>query len=217
MYGGFLHALTAFSAEANGGVVNLAPLHALIVLMLSALRPGQPEISSAPLTALAALACATLFGLTLLASGWPVPLRRWRNAAVVESATHTPQARFGMFAWALTALLIVEPVDWEFYYVLALVGLAWLLSGPESDAQRSGRWPIALWRWLSVAALALTLAPLPLDSRTAPPMSLLYVMGIAARPLGLLGLWLAQAIVMTDGLRLRHAPLDALVSSADTN
>jgi hypothetical protein len=56
------------------------------------------------------------------------------------------------------------------------------------------RLPAAWWRRLAWVALALTLAPLPLDTRTAPPMGLLYVVGIGARPLGLLGLWLAHAM-----------------------
>lgn len=202
IYSDFLHALTAFSAEPDGGPVNLSPLHALIVLALSVIRPGQPEVNLAPLIALAGLICAALFGATILANGWPIQLRRWRGAVTLEEpAAQTPMARLGMIAWTITALFIIEPVDWGFYYVVALVPLAWLLSGPAAGAPHIGRWPVAAWRWLAGLSLILALAPLPLDSRTASSMSLLYVIGIAARPVGLLGLWLAQAMLLWPGSR----------------
>ena len=92
-------------------------------------------------------------------------------------------------AWLICAALLIEPIDWIFYYLLLLLPLVALLADATWINGRARS--ISAWRfWLvGLAAYILATVPLPLDSRTAPPMSVLYVTGIALRPIALLALW----------------------------
>jgi hypothetical protein len=211
LYSAFGRALLAFSSEPNGGPVNLSLYHALVVGAAALLQPGQAEPRGGPLVALAALMCVALFGVAVAAGSWPAALKRApRSSDLMGGAGEQAGGRFFWVSWAVTALLALEPVDWVFYYLLLLVPLAWLLSGPEAGRRMIWRLPAARWRLLAWLALALALAPLPLDSRTTAPMTALYVAGIAARPLGLLGLWLAHALFALDAREAaRAAPTEA--------
>ena len=199
MYGAFVQALRTYSNEPNAGPVNLSLAHALIVGPSAVLRPGQPEPTTGPLPVLATLLCAALFGVFLLAQGRAHALGWWLRRAgrtlAGRDAGETTRQRLFAVSWAVCSLLALEPIDWIFYYLLLLVPLAWLLTRPDRALEGSHGTALARGWWFA-ALLAYTVAtlPLPLDSRSAPPMSPVFVIGICVRPAALLVLWVAHAV-----------------------
>lgn len=213
MYGAFAQALHTYSNTPNAGPVNLSPYHGLIVALSAILWPGQPEPSAGVAQVVAMLICGALFGIMLLAQGWPDVIRwmRWAgrtlhgedasgiaypSGASSEDASDGQRQRLLMVSWAVCSLLVVEPIDWIFYYLLLLVPLAWLLTRPDRAAGvRWGALGGAYRRWWLAALLAYVVAtmPLPLDSRAATPMGPAFVAGICVRPAALLVLWAAHA------------------------
>lgn len=206
MYGAFVQGIRTYSNTPNAGPVNLSPAHAIIVGASALFRSGQPEPATGALPALAALVCAALFGALLLAQGRPRALDWFRRhgesaspgtaggaGAFATFRDNLPTARRQLFAvsWAVCSLLVLEPIDWIFYYLLLLIPLAWLLTRPDRPTDK----PSAPGGWWLAGLLAYFVAtlPLPLDSRTAPPMSPAFVAGICVRPAALLVLWAAHA------------------------
>lgn len=203
LYVDFVQAITTYQDQVNAGPVNLSLYHALIVLLSAITQPGQPEPAHGPLTTLALLLCAALFGSLLVMHGWPTILRRYtRGAAATGAMSALPSdnsqkhrdvpviahAQMLATACAICAALLVQPIDWIFYYLLLLLPLAALLAhATRIEWERS---PSARrWWLLGLLAYLLATLPLPLDSRTAAPMSLAYVVGIALRPVALLALY----------------------------
>lgn len=224
MYGAFAQALRTYSNTPNAGPVNLSPYHGLIVGLSALLRPGQAEPTAGALPALAALLCAGLFGAMVLGQGWPVALRGWarggggwarragwarggggdsggteregagEDADDTRGSGGTGRGPLLGVSWAVCSLLVVEPIDWIFYYLLLLVPLAWLLTRPGRAGADGVRTPGARGWWLAgMLAYFVATLPLPLDSRTAAPMSPVFVVGICVRPAALLVLWAAHA------------------------
>lgn len=204
LYVDFAQAITTYQDQTNAGPVNLSLYHALIVLLSAITQPGHPEPGHGVLVSLALLICVALFGLLLVAQGWPDIPRRFggrratsrQRPPVADDAqkAHTSptivhiRGKILATAWVTCAALLVEPIDWIFYYVLLLVPLVALLANATwIDRVRSR----LAWRiWLAgVVGYVLATIPLPLDSRTAVQMSGAYVVGIALRPLGLVVLW----------------------------
>ncbi len=202
LYVEFAQAITTYQDQTNAGPVNLSFYHALIVLGSASLWPGRPEPAHGLLTMLALLICVMPLGVLPVVYGWPSILRRYIGRSMVVgfsgmSAHRAKQVCDGYrmaqramlaTAWVTCAALLVEPIDWIFYYVLLLLPLAALLADATwIDRVRSP----SVWRFWVVGLVAYVLgtAALPLDSRTAPPMSVLYVTGIAVRPVALLVLW----------------------------
>lgn len=103
-------------------------------------------------------------------------------------------------------MLLIEPIVWIFYYVLLLVPLAWLLATKPTDNNGRIRW----WWLLGVIGYFIATVVFPLDPRTAAPMSIAYVLGICAHPVGLALVWIAHA-----GCRFGGQP-DYLPSADDT-
>ncbi len=188
MYGAFVEALRTYSNQPNAGPVNLSLYHALIVVAAALLHPGASEPTSGPIPALALLVCVALFGAMLLAQGTPDILRRLRPARWGQRRGPVMTPLFAV-SWAICSLLVVEPIVWIFYYVLLLVPLAWLIAAFVTDSDGRAR------GWLLVGLIGYLIATLvvPLDPRTAAPMSAAYVLGIAAHPVGLALVWLAHA------------------------
>ncbi|MGZ3678778.1 MAG: glycosyltransferase family 87 protein [Ktedonobacterales bacterium] len=220
LYVDFVQAITTYQEQTNAGPVNLSLYHALIVLASAIARPGQPEPAHGVVTTFASLICAALFGVVLVAQGWPSVLRRFRRRSGVagfsaqamddvkklQDGHAVPYGRVLATAWVTCAALLVEPIDWVFYYLLLLLPLVALLAQATWIDRR--RFPSS-WRvWLvELAAYVLATVPLPLDSRVASPMSALYVVSIALRPVALLALW---AVLPAMGLKcvvLQQAPL----------
>lgn len=212
LYGEFAQAITTYQDQTNAGPVNLSLYHALIVLSSTILRPRQPEPAHGLLTMLSLLICVTLFGVLLLAQGWPSILRRYiqrsmvvgvpgsqaRSAQKLHDGYEMAHSTMLATAWITCAALLVEPIDWIFYYVLLLLSLAALLADMSwIDRMQSDSW----WRfWLvGLGAYVLGTVPLPLDPRTAPPMSALYVAGIALRPIALLVVWCVFGLRVWSG------------------
>ncbi len=202
LYVEFAQAITTYQDQTNAGPVNLSFYHALIVLASAILWPGQPEPAHGLLTMLALLICVMPLGVLPVVYGWPSFLRRYIGSSTVVgfwggSAHGAKQLRDGYgqahramlaTAWGTCVALLVEPIDWIFYYVLLLLPLAALLADATwIDWVRSP----SVWRFWVVGLVAYVVGtvPLPLDSRTAPSMSALYVVGIAVRPVAVLVLW----------------------------
>lgn len=214
LYVDFAQAITTYQDQTNAGPVNLSLYHALIVLFSAITRPSRPEPAQGVLTTLAVALCVALFGILLLAQGWPSILRRYSRTSVVgglsaSSASSSSKkvrdwyaeakSRMLATAWATCAALLVEPIDWIFYYLLLLLPLAALLADAtwsDREYSPSGR---RLWL-LGLIAYVLATIPLPLDSRTALPMGAIYLLGIALRPVALLVLWCVLGLhIWSDG------------------
>ncbi|HEX8037414.1 MAG TPA: glycosyltransferase family 87 protein [Ktedonobacterales bacterium] len=220
LYVDFVQAITTYQDQTNAGPVNLSLYHALIVLASAIARPGRPEPAHGMVTMLASLICAALFGVVLVAQGWPSVLRRYRRGSVVaglsaramvdakklQDGHAVAYSRVLATAWVTCAALLVEPIDWIFYYLLLLVPLVALLAQATWIDRK--RFPSA-WRiWLvELAAYLLATVPLPLDSRVAPPMSALYVVSIALRPVALLAVWGVLPAMGLKCVALQEAPL----------
>ena len=201
MYGAFAQAVNTYGDQPNAGKVNLSLYHALLVGPNALLRPATMEPSGGVPAALALLACVLIYAAFLLLHGRPALLKRGARADYFSTATTepaelgAPRARHELltFGWAMCTLLLLEPVDWIFYYLMLLIPLGFLLVRLQ-DAL-SGPRHLKDVRPLVVGLLAYLLAtfPLPLDSRVAPYTSFAYVAGICLRPAALLALWLVLA------------------------
>jgi Glycosyltransferase family 87 len=220
LYVDFVQAITTYQDQTNAGPVNLSLYHALIVLASAIARPGQPEPAHGVVTMLASLTCAALFGVVLVAQGWPQILRQYRRGSVVAGVSvpamddvkslqdghAVAYSRVLATAWVTCAALLVEPIDWIFYYLLLLVPLVALLAQATWIDRRRFPWSWRMWL-VELGAYVLVTVPLPLDSRVAPPMSALYVVGIGLRPVALLVMW---GVLPAMGLKCIvpvHAPL----------
>jgi hypothetical protein len=224
----FLAALQTYQGEPNAGPVNLSLYHALIVSSAALVQPGKPEPTSGLLVSLAQAACLALFAALLLRQGWPALLRPLVHRSA-SSPTPPPAARpatppqalsrderaalFAATAWAVCTVLLVEPIDWIFYYLLVLLPLASLLIWPVSLSRFSviSITGSVAWRWI-IALLAALLASLPLlfDTRVDAPMSAGFIIGISIRPLAMLLVWCCLARETTGkGKRLVPATASA--------
>ncbi|MFI5273304.1 MAG: glycosyltransferase family 87 protein [Ktedonobacterales bacterium] len=209
LYRQFIVALQTYQVQPNAGPVNLSLYHAVIVgaAALLHLRHGEP--TAGPLNLAAKCVCVVVFGCFLVAHEGSAPLPRRIRALIrlrmpppvppiinLAGSQERAVRRLGLTAWATCTVLLVEPVDWAFYYLLLLIPLAWLLAQLPVFARR---WHAAAgrtrhWLWLYVAAwcgYAVSTVPLPFDTRTAVPLSAAYVVGICIRPVALLLLWLS--------------------------
>lgn len=200
MYGAFAQAVSTYGDQPNAGKVNLSLYHALLIGPNALLRPGKMEPSGGMPAALALLVCVLIYAVFLLIHGRPVLLKRGARADYFSTAsiTTTERARHELlsYGWAVCTLLLLEPVDWIFYYLLLLIPLGFLLvqlqttlSGPRSPRRRADVWLLVA----GLIAYLLATFPLPLDSRVAPYTSVAYVMGVCLRPAALLALWLVLA------------------------
>jgi hypothetical protein len=204
MYRAFALALQTYQGQPNAGPVNLSLYHALIVGTAALVLPGQPEPTSGLLVVFAQAVCLALFGVFLLKQDAPALLyhpafqraARWllRRQENALPRLSTPVQKLPLFttAWAICTLLLVEPIDWIFYYLLLLLPLCWLLAwqGWLAKASAFSRTRGASRFWLvALCACFLASLPLPFDTRTAAPMSATYVAGICIRPAAVLLLW----------------------------
>jgi hypothetical protein len=238
MYGAFAQAVNTYGDQPNAGKVNLSLYHALLVGPNALLRPGTMEPSGGAPAALALLVCVLIYAVFLLLHGRPAFLKRGAHAdsSSTASITTTERARRELlsFGWAVCTLLLLEPVDWIFYYLMLLIPLGFLLvqlglwwtaagaAGSVVTAGAAGRAPTvgqisvvvgkrSEVRLLVAGLIAYLLAtfPLPLDSRVAPYTSFAYIIGICLRPAALLALWLVLARLVTTKRALR-APNEML-------
>ncbi|MGH2515702.1 MAG: glycosyltransferase 87 family protein [Ktedonobacterales bacterium] len=201
IYGAFARAVNTYGDQPNAGKVNLSLYHALLVGPNALLRPGQMEPSGGVAAALALFICVGTFAVFLLLHGRPALLsRRARNGAGERfmeppplSATLRARRELLTFGWAMCALLLLEPIDWIFYFLALLIPLGYLLVQLQSLRVRP--WRVPEGRLLLVGFLAYLAAtfPLPLDSRIVPYTSFAYVVGICLRPIAVLVLWLVLA------------------------
>jgi hypothetical protein len=116
------------------------------------------------------------------------------------------------------SLLLLGPITWVFYYLLLLIPLAWLLLRVSLlwGGQRSDGWTLPFA--VGLICYLLATVPLPLDSRTAPAMSLTYVLAVCLRPFALLGVWLSllrMHVVMRAGGRSPAMETAAVLSADD--
>lgn len=209
LYRQFVAALLTYQNQPNAGPVNLSLYHAVIVGAAALLHaPSEPTVG--PLVFGAKLVCGAVLLLFLLAHGSPRPLTRAANALMahirllrlpqVEACYRSPEVstrahRLGLGAWAVCTVLLVEPIDWIFYYLLLLIPLAWLgMRGLHYvQTYREDVLQPLHFRWLLVSggvAYLLATLPLPFDTRIDAPLSAPYVIGICIRPAALVVLWL---------------------------
>ena len=210
MYGAFIQALRTYSDQPNAGPVNLSLYHALIVLPAALLHPGQSEPTSGVLPILSLLVCVALFGAMLLAQGAPAILRRLWPAMGKQWAA-VPMAPLFALSWAVGSMLLVEPIVWIFYYLLLLIPLAWLLTARPVDGGGRLHW----WWLVGLVGYLIATLVFPLDPRTAAPMSVAYVLGICAHPVGLALVWIAHAGYFYHTRRKGYA--ESVAASAVTN
>ena len=202
MYGAFAQAINTYGDQPNAGKVNLSLYHALLVGPSALLRPGKMEPSGGVPAALALLACVVIYAVFLLLHGKPALLSR--RGSIEHGATSTtapagydaaraPHTLLS-FGWAMCALLLLEPVDWIFYYLILLIPLGYLLVALQAVWSDGGwRGPVGRLALMGLCAYLVATLPLPLDSRIAPYTSLAYVVGICLRPTAVLALWLVLA------------------------
>lgn len=206
MYVAFAQAVNTYGDQPNAGKVNLSLYHALLVGPSALLRPGQMEPSHGVPTLLSLLICVLIYAVFLVLHGRPSLLSRLVHFGgsptplTVRVGNDAVRARRELFAtgWTMCTLLLLEPVDWIFYYLALLIPLGYLLV--RVQAVGSQVWNGWNGRLLLAGLLAYLVAtfPLPLDSRTAPYTSLAYVVGICLRPAAVLALWLVFARLDSD-------------------
>lgn len=201
MYVAFARAVNTYGDQPNAGKVNLSLYHALLVGPNALLRPGTMEPSGGLAAALALWLCMVVYVAFLVLHGSPAFFARGKRLATTvppaiqhaEPGVERARRELFSFGWAICTLLLLEPVDWIFYYLVLLIPLGYLLvrlheHGRALARGRSGRLLlVGLFAYL-VAAF-----PLPFDSRIAPYTSLAYVVGICVRPAATLALWLVLA------------------------
>lgn len=225
MYVAFAQAVNTYGDQPNAGKVNLSLYHALLVGPNALLRPGTMEPSSGVAAALALLLCVLVFAVELVCHGRPA-LLRWierstsgmrlpgEHAGPQQGPASSRSARRELFSfgWAICTLLLLEPVDWIFYYLMLLIPLCYLLVRLHDMADIAG----SLWRenrllLASLLAYLVATYPLPFDSRIAPYTSLAYVAGICVRPAATLAFWLVLARLARSELS-EDAPNASLTS-----
>jgi hypothetical protein len=113
----------------------------------------------------------------------------------------------GIFALALTGLLLLSALTWSHYFVVLLLPLLiWLprLIGAGHDA--TGRWLVLIVTWLLMAVPQLDLALAIIGQPIAGPQHALTV--LATNFYGLLGFFLAQAWWLKQDVEVRVVAAD---------
>jgi hypothetical protein len=153
-----------------------------------------PDATTAPLLASPALAV----GASALASLLVVGL-------VGRVALRHGNTDFdGVFALALTGLLLLSALTWSHYFVVLLLPLViWLPRLTQQGRPATGRWLTLVFTWLLMAVPQLDVALAVVGDGVAEPWHAVTV--LALNFYGLLGFFLAQAW----WLRTSAAPRDA--------
>lgn len=172
--------LTTFQNES----LERAPMWISIEMGLS------PDNATATLIGRIMLALA---GLTFVGAVFLVARRERGGVQLFPSGqAHEEDLALG-FCWALCSMLLINPINWEHYYIWLLpaflFGLGYTMRHAGSSLRgANGRWKLDAWLGLAIlVALVLTFSDLPLGYDGTLTLSLgPYLLGHPLRPLFML-------------------------------